>query len=86
LRVLARLLEKLQEIRDALEDDAVFNVVGEVLPAAHIERVLRDFYAGKFGNEDLEERLLKNVDEHHFRAFAKTRSKALRHASSTWKC
>jgi superfamily II DNA or RNA helicase len=67
-RVLARLLEKLQEIRDALEDDAVFNVVGEVLPAAHIERVLRDFYAGKFGNEDLEERLLKNVDEHHFRA------------------
>ena len=24
----------------ALEDDAVFNVVGEVLPAAHVERVL----------------------------------------------
>lgn len=67
-RVLARLLEKLDEIRDALDDDAVFNVVGEVLPAAHIERVLRDFYAGKFGNEDLEERLLKNVDESHFRA------------------
>ena len=35
-RVLQRLLEKLQEIRDALEDDAVFNVVGEVLPAAHV--------------------------------------------------
>jgi hypothetical protein len=46
----------------------VFNVVGEVLPAAHIERVLRDFYAGKFGNEDLEERLLRNVDENHFRS------------------
>ena len=30
-----------QEIRDALDDDAVFNVVGEVLPAAHVERVLR---------------------------------------------
>jgi superfamily II DNA or RNA helicase len=67
-RVLARLLDKLQEIRDALDDDAVFNVVGEVLPAAQIERVLRDFYAGKFGNEDLEERLLRNVDENHFRA------------------
>src|SRR5262249_15770635 len=67
-RVLARLLEKLQEIRDALDDDAVFNVVGEVLPAAHIERVLRDFYAGKLGNEHLEERLLKDVDEGHFRA------------------
>jgi len=66
-RVLARLLEKLQEIRDALDDDAVFNVVGEVLPAAQIERVLRDFYAGVFGKEDLEERLLRNVDEQHFR-------------------
>jgi hypothetical protein len=52
--VLQRLLEKLQEIRDALEDDAVFNVVGEVLPAAHVERVLRDYYAGRLGDADLE--------------------------------
>jgi len=36
-RVLRRLLEKLQEIRDALDDDAVFNVVGEILPASHLE-------------------------------------------------
>src|SRR5208283_861899 len=61
-------LEKLQEIRDALDDDAVFNVVGEVLPSAHVERVLRDYYAGKLGDQDLEERLLKNVDETQFRA------------------
>ncbi|MFQ5899875.1 MAG: helicase-related protein, partial [Candidatus Methylomirabilia bacterium] len=67
-RVLQRLLDKLQEIRDALEDDAVFNVVGEVLPAAHIERVLRDFYAGRLGEADLEDRLLRNVDAGHFRA------------------
>ncbi len=67
-RVLQRLLEKLQEIRDALDDDAVFNVVGEVLPAAHIERILRDYYAGKLGDADLEERMLQNVDESRFRA------------------
>lgn len=67
-RVLQRLLEKLQEIRNALDDDAVFNVVGEVLPAAHIERVLRDYYAGKLGDADLEDRLLRNVDEGRFRA------------------
>jgi superfamily II DNA or RNA helicase len=67
-RVLQRLLEKLQEIRDALDDDAVFNVVGEVLPAAHVERVLRDYYAGKLGDADLEERLLRGVDEQDFRA------------------
>ena len=67
-KVLQRLLEKLQEIRDALDDDAVFNVVGEILPATHIERVLRDYYAGRLGDADLEDRLLKNVDEKQFRA------------------
>lgn len=67
-RVLQRLLAKLQEIRDALDDDTVFNVVGEVLPAAHVERVFRDYYAGKLGDADLEERLLQPVDERRFRA------------------
>jgi hypothetical protein len=67
-RVLQRLLDKVQEIRSALDDDAVFNVVGEVLPAAHVERVLRDYYAGRLGAADLEERLLRDVDEGRFRA------------------
>jgi len=66
--VLQRLLAKLQEIRNALDDDAVFNVVGEILPATEIERVLRDYYAGRLGDEDLEDRLFRNVDESHFRA------------------
>ncbi|MBN1547663.1 MAG: DEAD/DEAH box helicase family protein, partial [Syntrophaceae bacterium] len=67
-RVLQRLVEKLQEIRDALDDDAVFNVVGEILPSAHVERILREYYAGKLGDADLEDRLLENVDERRFRA------------------
>ena len=66
-QVLRRLLDKLQEIRDALDDDAVFNVVGEVLPAAYVERILRDYYAGKLGDADLEDRLLESVDEGRFR-------------------
>ncbi|MHA1588769.1 MAG: helicase-related protein [Candidatus Thorarchaeota archaeon] len=66
--VLQRLQEKLQEIRDALDDDSVFNVVGEILPSAHVERVLRDYYAGLLGDADLEERLLSNIDESRFRA------------------
>jgi SNF2 family DNA or RNA helicase len=66
--VLRRLLEKLQEIRNALDDDAVFNVVGEVLPAAHIEKVLRDYYSGRLGEADLEDRLLRDVDDSRFRA------------------
>ncbi|MGH7915875.1 MAG: helicase-related protein [Candidatus Binataceae bacterium] len=67
-RILDRLHERLAEIRDALDDDAVFNVVGEVLPAAHIERVLRDYYAGRMGDADLEDRLLSVVSEDRFRA------------------
>jgi hypothetical protein len=63
-----RLLEKLQEIRNALDDDAVFNVVGDLLPAAHVEHVLRDYHAGRLGHADLEERLLRKVDAEHFRA------------------
>ena len=62
-RVLEKLLERLQEIRDALDEDAVFNVVGEILPAAHIDRILRDYYAGKLGEQDLENRLLRDVSE-----------------------
>ena len=71
-RVLQRLLSKFQEIRDALDDDAVFNVVGEVLPAAHVERVLRDYYAGRLGDADLEDRLLRDVDEDRFRTICQT--------------
>ena len=67
-RVLQRLLVKLQEIRNALDDDAVFSIVSELLPAAHVERVLRDYYAGRLGDADMEERLLRNVDADHFRA------------------
>ncbi len=85
-RVLQRLLEKLQEIRDALDDDAVFNVVGEVLPAAHIERVLRDYYAGRLGDADLEDRLLRNVDEGHFRAICRNALEGLASRSSISKC
>ena len=71
-KVLQRLMEKLQTIRDALDDDAVFNVVGEALPATQIERVLRDYYAGKLGEADLEDRMLENVDEQRFRNICQT--------------
>ena len=71
-RVLQRLLVKLQEIRDALDDDAVFNVVGEVLPAAQVDRVFRDYYSGKLGDADLEDRLLRDVDEGRFREICQT--------------
>ncbi len=71
-RVLQKLLEKLQAIRDALDDDSVFNVVGEVLPATQIERLLRDFYAGKLSGNDIEARIEIEVKEEDFRNICKS--------------
>ena len=85
--MLQRLLEKLREIRNALDDDAVFNVVGEVLPAAHVERVLRDYYAGRLGQEDMEDRLLRDVDETALQGHLPDRPGGTGiPASSTWSC
>ena len=69
--VLIRLLEKLEEIRNALRDDSVFDVVGDVLPAAKMESVFRDYYAGNIGAGDLESRLLDDVNEARFRGICK---------------
>ncbi len=74
--ILRRLLEKLQEIRDALDDDAVFNVVGEILPAAHVERILREYYAGELGDADLEDRLMRNVSRSHTALLRRWRARA----------
>lgn len=71
-RVLQKLLDKLQAIRDALDDDAVFNVVGEVLPANQIERLLRDFYSGKLSGNDIEAKIEVEVREDDFRGICKS--------------
>jgi SNF2 family DNA or RNA helicase len=65
-RVLQKLIDKLQAIRDALDDDAVFDVVGEVLPANQVERLLRDFYAGRKGEEDVHAQLEMAVNREDF--------------------
>jgi len=76
-RVLQKLLEKLQAIRDALDEDSVFNAVGEVLPANQIERLLRDFYAGKLSADDIEARLEVEVREQDFRKICKSAREGL---------
>jgi hypothetical protein len=43
-----RLLEKIQKIRNALDDDAIFDVVGDLIPVVHVERLLRKVDAEHF--------------------------------------
>jgi hypothetical protein len=80
--VLQRLLEKLQEIRDALDADAVFNVAGEILSAVHVERGLRDFYAGRLGEPTWKIACCANSTKAVSERSAKTHSKVWRRKSS----
>ncbi len=65
-QVLATLLERLDEIRSALGSDQVFDVVGEVVPANFVERLLRDHYAGRVSRDELLERIVEEVDREKF--------------------
>jgi len=59
-------------------------MLGEALTPVHIERVLRDDHAGRLVNANLEERLMRDVDEEVARAI--TRSRAWPAKRSISKC
>ena len=70
-RVLDTLLTRLDEIRRALatpdsEGDEVFDVVGQVVPANQLERLMRDLYAGKTTEEAVKARIVEDYDQEQF--------------------
>ena len=65
-QVLLKLLERLDEIRRALGSDQVFDVVGEVVPANFVERLLRDHYAGRITQDQMLDRIVEEVDKDRF--------------------
>lgn len=65
-QVLQRLLDRLDEIRGALGSDQVFDVVGEVVPANFVDRLLRDHYAGRVTKEELLDRIVADIDKEKF--------------------
>lgn len=65
-QVLQVLLERLSEIRRALGSDQVFDVVGQVVPANFIERLLRDHYAGRITRDEMMERIVHEVEPAKF--------------------
>jgi superfamily II DNA or RNA helicase len=70
-RVLDTLLTRLDEIRRALstpqsEGDEVFDVVGQVVPANQLERLMRDLYAGKTSEEAVKARIVEDYDQEQF--------------------
>lgn len=52
-QILERLFEKLDSMRVALGSDRVFDVIGEVIPGATLEEILRDAITGQRRMEDI---------------------------------
>jgi hypothetical protein len=71
-RVLQKLFERIAEIEKDLDPKRtgkVFNVIGEVLPANQIEKMLRDMYAGNQMTEELiKQRIVEQVDTARIRS------------------
>lgn len=67
-RVLAKLLDRLLEIRSELGTDQVFDVIGEVFPANLLEKLFRDMYVRRVDLSNIEARIVREVDSERFRA------------------
>ncbi len=67
-RVLQTLIERLQEIREDLGSDQVFDVVGEVFPANLLEKLFREMYARQVDEHQIQDRIVRDVSPERFRA------------------
>ena len=71
-RVLAKLLERLREIRKELGTDQVFDVVGEIFPGNLLEKLFRDLYTRRTNVPDIEARIVRDVNPERFRAITES--------------
>lgn len=69
-RVLQKLFDRLAEIKEDLGSDKVFDVVGELLPANRLEQLFRDMYVRRMTVDDVEARIVKDVDPKRFQEIA----------------
>jgi SNF2-related domain/Domain of unknown function (DUF3883)/Helicase conserved C-terminal domain len=66
-RVLWTLLTRLKQIKEDLDSDKVFDVIGEVFPSNLLEKLFRDLYAKKIGEKELNDRVLTELDPKRFK-------------------
>jgi len=66
-RVLKKLLARLNNIKEELGSDQVFDVIGEVFPSNLLEKMFREMYAKRRDVASIEARITKEVDAQRFR-------------------
>lgn len=69
-RVLQKLFERIEQIEHDLDPQntgKVFNVLGDILPANQLERMVRDMYANITSEDAIKSRIVEEVDIDRFR-------------------
>ncbi|MDR2172570.1 MAG: DUF3883 domain-containing protein, partial [Planctomycetaceae bacterium] len=69
-RVLQKLFERIEQIENDIDPEhtgKVFNVLGDIFPSNHIEKMVREMYAKNQTEEGLQERILDEVDMERFK-------------------
>jgi SNF2 family DNA or RNA helicase len=69
-RVLQKLFQRIEQIEHDLDPKntgKVFNVLGDILPANQLERMLRDMYANITSEDAIKSRIVEEVDIERFR-------------------
>ncbi len=61
-RVLDKLFSKLLAIREELESDSVFDVIGEIFPSNRLEKMFREMYARNIDEKTIQDRIVADVD------------------------
>ena len=74
-RVMHKLFERIRQIEEDLDPrrtGTVFNVLGDVLPANQLERMLRDMYARNLTEEVITSRIVQQVDTERFQRITRS--------------
>ena len=71
-RVLQKLFDRLDAIRNDLHSDQVFDVVGEVVPGNLLEGLFRRMYARQIDEAQVVEHLLRDVDVERFQRITRS--------------
>ncbi|MEW6266136.1 MAG: helicase-related protein [Thermodesulfobacteriota bacterium] len=69
-RVLEKLFERIRQIENDLDPNRtgkVYNVLGDILPANQLERMLRDMYARNLTEAVIKERIVSQIDTERLR-------------------
>jgi superfamily II DNA/RNA helicase len=74
-RVMQKLFERIKTIEEDLDPKKtgkVFNVLGDVFPSNHLEKMIRDMYAHNLTENVIKDRIVKEIDVERFKTITQS--------------